>query len=361
MRLLPLFFIVFCLMACQEQTPNKLEQYQQAKTKDTQQLENKFTEVVTKATAIEQEQKVVYTPEGKTILKNAIATYVDVEKEYPTLIANIDQTLLEEIDTTIEQRDEIGIVKNGAILMKVRDYEESYQMIQELTAQMDVTITAETQTTTDYNQENTIQLLVNPTDFNQVMDLLGSSATIIRKKQVWQPKVTEDYLTLVSELDAQYARQAALQEQMKPSLRVEDKILLQERLAVSTQQINNQIQKAARLAKDLPKSQITVSIFQPIDFVKPAPEPFNASFSANLEIGWGNFKVFLLQAAKVWPYILIGTIFLFTVLLATASSKRRARKFRLQTLQAQQQQIAANAAKKAPVVVSTPVSTETKN
>jgi hypothetical protein len=343
MRLLSLFLMLIFLSACQEQGPNKLEQYQQAKIKDTQKLEEKFNTAIAKVAEEERQQMVAHTPEGKEVLKNAIEAYA--EQNTTSLTPSVDESLLGAIDTAIRQRDELGIVKNGAILMKVRDYEETYEMIQKLTTELEANIIAETQTTTDYNQENTLQLQVNPTEFNKVMDLLGSTATIIRKKQVWQPMAKEEYTPIVSSLEAQAIRQKALVRQFKPTLAVSDKMLLQENLASTNQVINNQLNQAVRLAKDLPKSQITVSIFQPIDFVKPAPEPFNASFSANLELGWENFKVFLLQAATVWPYVLIGTIFLLTVLLATASSKRRARKFRLQTLQAQQQQIAATVAK----------------
>ena len=45
----------------------------------------------------------------------------------------------------------------------------------------------------------------------------------------------------------------------------------------------------------------------------------------------------MIDAANVWPYAILGLVFFLTIMLAMRSSRKQARQFRMQTLQAQQQ------------------------
>ncbi len=356
MRSIYLFLVLgFLLASCQNQGPDELKLQQQAKSKDTQVLEDNFAKAVDKTTTTLAAEKAIYSPAGKTAIRSGLATIMVPTTTSATQYQVLSAAQLAAVDSAIVSADQLGKVKNGAMLLKVRDYEAAYAAIESMQSELGFDIVSEKQNTTTYSQENTLQLVANPAQFDAIMNQLGDMAAVIRKKEVWQNKPAEDYLDLQADLMAQNRKVKAIEKQLK--IATTNRLTLQQELATANGELQKQVGKATTLATALPQSTLMISVFESGDLVKPLPKSFNASFGDNLNAGWQGFQVFLLQAALYWPYVLIGTIFLLTMLIASATTKRRERKFRLQALQAQQQ-LVLQKARPNPTVAATTINQE---
>lgn len=357
MRSIYLFLVLgFLLTSCQNQEPDELKLQQQAKSKDTQVLEDNFAKAVDKTATTLAAEKAIYSPAGKTAIRSGLATImVPTATTSTTPYQVLSAAQLAAVDSAIVLADQLGQVKNGAMLLKVRDYEAAYAAIQSMQSELGFDIVSEKQNTTTYSQENTLQLMANPAQFDAIMNQLGDMAAVIRKKEVWQNKPAEDYLDLQADLMAQNRKVKAIEKQLK--IATTNRLTLQQELATANGELQKQVGKATTLATALPQSTLIISVFESGDLAKPLPKSFNASFGDNLNAGWQGFQVFLLQVALYWPYVLIGTIFLLTMLIASATTKRRERKFRLQALQAQQQ-LVLQKARPNPTVAATTINQE---
>ncbi len=318
MRGIYILFLAFLVVSCQPQEPNAIKLYQKAKAKDTHLLEEKFEQYISQE---KEAEKTTLAANSATAKKALNAALQPLEKSIGDSIVSAT------------------IPKNAAIQINVRDYQEVYSRINKLKEKFQFDITTEIESTTDFNKENTIKIVASPTQFKMIMNELRDMATIIRKKHIWQQKAGVGYLELTTTINSQKKAILQLQKQLETTSNTAEKLLIQDKINQLDQKLNLQILAAQNLIIEQPQSVITLSIFQNLDRVKPSPKPFNASFTANLDLGWSNFKVFLLQAALLWPYILIALLFFITILLAINNSKRQQRKFRLQTLQAQQANI----------------------
>lgn len=317
MRLLSVLLLALLVVACQPQEPNKLKVYQKAKSADINSLEVAFEQEVAQQKEVEKNSLSANSLQAKKSLKFAINS-----------LGTRENIVLEDSTSMI--------VKNGAIQINARDYQKVYDTIEKLKDKLQFDIVTEQQTTSDFNIENTLKIVANPADFDEIMKSCRNMATIIRKKYIWQQDVNKNYLKTQSEIQSQSAALVSLKEEFRSGKSIAERLLVQEKITATNGLLNLQVMEAEGLIVDKIRSTITLSVLEEQELVKVSSKPFQASFSSNIMIGWANFKVFLLQAALYWPYLLIGAIFLLTGLLASASSKRRTRKFRIKALEAQQ-------------------------
>ena len=150
-----------------------------------------------------------------------------------------------------------------------------------------------------------------------------------------------------SQLVVHQQRLSDLSKQLDATKVVAEQLLLKESIAQLSQAVEHTVLQLHAQATKPPQSQLTVAFYETIPPPPPSPQSLGADFSNNLKAGWVQFKVFLLQAALVWPYIVLGVLLLIVIGLIVGNNRRKARQFQLQLLHKQQPVIQ-------PVVVPNP-------
>ena len=334
------YLLIFSLLmvACQPSQPSKIEQYNTAKTKANQNLESEFKRSISQQIDLQNNQvidasdfavskQVVQDLEEALASLNQTTTLDSNQQNNPTL----DSTnLTSSQPSRLENRP-----SNGAMLLNVRNYQETYDKVRALSKQYDFSIANELEQTGDFYKGNTMEIYTTPENFDVVLNEFRDLAVVIRQKQVWQQKEKKEYLPIVSRITTNKEHLASLNAQLEKTNNLDDQLKLKDKINAVHQELNLAVLDATNILNNQPYSTITLAFYQNLEMAKPKVETFRADFSSNLITGWGNFKQFLLDAALVWPYIIIGLILLLTVLLAVNSSRKRTRQFKLQMLHGQ--------------------------
>lgn len=265
--------------------------------------------------------------------------------ETAQILYNIDSNRFGHLDTPPQP---VAPQQNGGLLFTVHDYDQAYTNIQTLTNDTDIRLVSETEQTTDYHRGVILQLETPTHQLDQTVKRLEGLATVLRKKECWQPSRNNYHLTIKSQLVVHQQRLNDLSTQLnetKPPLA--DQLLLKKTIAGLSQEVENTILQLQAQATTPNRSVLTVAFYESTPPPTPTPQSFSADFSNNLKAGWIQFKGFLLRAALVWPYIVMGFLLLIVMGLIIGNSRRKARQFKLQLLHKQQPVVQ-------PVVVPSP-------
>jgi len=338
------YFLVFSflMVACQPSKPSKIEQYNTAKTKANQTLETEFKHSISQQ---------ITNKSNQLIAPNDFVVSKQVAQDLEHVLAGLDQPINTKLDSNL-MADSTAIfqtgfsknkLNNGAMLLSIRNYQETYDKIKNLSQKHGFNIAKELEQTGDFYKGNTMEIYTNPENFETILNEFRDLAVVIRQKQIWQQKEKKDYLPIISRITTTKKHLASLNLQLEKSTSLEDQLKLKDKISAVSQELNVAVLDVTNILSNQPYSTITLAFYQSLEMEKPKSETFSAGFSSNLIVGWANFKQFVLDAALVWPYIIIGLILLLTVLLAIRSSRKRTRQFKLQMLHGQalqQQQIA---------------------
>lgn len=242
-----------------------------------------------------------------------------------------DSQSLALVDTTNN-----AIVKNAALLLGVRNYEEAYKNIHEYAQHFQAQIVSEEEHSSDSLLENTFVLLTPPQNFDALINELREMAMIIRQKRIWQKDLTAQFVDLRTRVATKQEAQTRLKGLLDNTKQADQIIPIQRELDAVTAELEALVRTTQELSKKAVFTTVTVTIYQTLDR-KLAHADFSDRFSGGLTKGWVDFKDFLIRATTVWPWVILGFMLFVAVLFAMRSSRRQARQFQLQTLQNQQQ------------------------
>lgn len=338
MRYWYLLIVSFLMVSCQPSQPSEVEQYNTAKTKANQSLELEFKRSIDQQISNQNNQVIdasgfVVSKKVVQDLENALAGLeqaVPTKKDSNATISVLDSTKNAPSTSFIEKKPH-----NGAILLNVRNYQETYDKVQALSQKYNFTIANELEQTGDFYKGNTMEILTSPENFESILNECRDLAVVIRQKQVWQQKEKKNYLSIINRITTTKEYLSNLNTQLEKAASLEDQLTLKDKINAVYQELNLATLDATNILSNQPYSTLTLAFYQNLEMAKPKVETFSAGFSSNLITGWANFKQFVLDAALVWPYIIIGFVLLLTVLLAISSSRKRTRQFQLQMLHEQ--------------------------
>lgn len=344
MHYLCLLLLSFLLFSCQPSQPSEMEVYETNQAAAHQELETEFNQLIRQQVQTLNDESLaakhfVVSSEAKTALKNSLTALQPVDNSKQETPSDLTQ---QPSDSSTIHTEEVPNtptkINNGALLVNVRDYQDTYNKVHQLAAKYDFNVASEMEQTTNFHKGNTMQIQAAPKDFERLIKEFRNLAVIIRKKQIWQQKENNDFLQLQNEITTTHKQLTDLNAQLLTVTDLNEQLTIKDKIAT----VNSTLELAALTAKSTLKneslSSITLSFYQHIDLVKPTPETFSADFSTNLVVGWANFKQFVLDAALIWPYIILALILFMTIALAVNSSRKKARQFKLQMLHSQNMQ-----------------------
>lgn len=320
-----LLLLVFTFASCQSNSPSKEEQQRAEQLAAEQQVEEDFEKALQqqRKTLAAQQEGTAYVPPHKAVeLLNTAQ-----------LLFNLDSNGL---PPSITPQTAIAAPQHGGLLLRVRNHEETYQQIQELAQAQGLIVLQETEQIEKYKKGSIIQLEAPASQMQATLEKVRDLAAVLRKKQLWQTPTNKDHLRVKSEFIITKERLQDLRTQLEETDNVKDQLLLKEKIAQLAQQVELTVLNLREQATQASPSTLTIAFYEELTPVAAVPTTFAADLSGNLEAGWNQFKQFLLQAALVWPYIILGLLFLITILLAIGSSRRKAREFKLKLLHRQQ-------------------------
>ncbi|MCP4443033.1 MAG: DUF4349 domain-containing protein [Aureispira sp.] len=340
-----------CLAACQ-QPKNEPSLEELARLDDKKELEELFQSRVNqqKDAAVVQDSFIrpLDMPLDATVAKEVhkiLAQHTPMEADKPMSRNNNGAARTPQVggdafntDSIVAQLNNgMALVENGAMLINVRDYGGTYDQINGLVSQYGSMIVSEEERTTDFRVENTMIINTPPENFRKLVGDFRELATIIRQKRIWKQDLTAEFVDLESRITSKVMAQNRLESYMKEAKTAKEVLPIQRDLDEVTEELEALVRTASALTKRTAYSTVTLTFFEETVEEAPVQAAFGDRFSENITTGWANFKEFLITAANYWPYIAIGLVFLLTGMLATLNSRRKARQFRLQALQAQQQ------------------------
>ncbi|MGH1338700.1 MAG: DUF4349 domain-containing protein [Aureispira sp.] len=326
MPYLLLLLLVFTLASCQPNTTSDEEQQRSQQVAAEQQVEDDFEKALTQQRedlAIQQQAATAYVQPHQAIeLLNTAQ-----------LLFNLDSNGLPQAAAPVNSAI---TPQHGGLLLRVRNHEETYQQIRTLAKEQGLIILQETEQIENHKKGSIMQLQAPASKMQSTLGDIRDLAAVLRKKQLWQMPTNNEHLRVKSDLIITRQRLQDLREQLKNTPTVRDQLLLKERIAQLAQNLELTVLHLREQATQSNPSTLTIAFYEELTPITPIPTTFSADLSGNLEAGWTQFKQFLLQAALVWPYIILGLLFLITVLLAVGNSRRKAREFKLQLLHRQQ-------------------------
>lgn len=350
------FYIIllsFLIVSCQPSKPSDLEQYHALKLIDNQQLETQFSQkITTSRTAIKEApldtKNFIASTQTINELKKTLAALqnandasksngkiVDIASITPSTsteeIRRLDSTANTQTADIVQSSSKTS---NGGLLLNVRDYQETYNKIQKLSAKYNFNIANENEETTDFHKANTLEIYVAPENFEAVVSDLRNLALVIRQKYIWQQEDNQHFLTLQSQIAATGNFIQQIKNQLATTTSLDDKLRIQHDLTENIKALDLLVLNATTAISNKPYSCLMVGFYQNLDFNKPVAPAFSADFSNNLVVGWVNFKQFVLDAALVWPYIILGLILIIIIAVAIGNNRRKERQFKLQMMQA---------------------------
>ena len=326
MPYLLLLSLLFTLFSCQSNTSSEEEQQRAAQVNAEQQVEEDFEQALTQQheeLATQQAAAVAYVqPEQAIELLNTAQLLFNLDSNgLPQAVAPVDAAITPQ---------------HGGLLLRVRNHEETYQQIRSFAKEQGLVVLQETEQIANHKKGSIIQLQSPASQMQATLDHVRDLAAVLRKKQLWQMPTNNEHLRIKSEFIITKGRLQDLREQLKETPTVRDQLLLKERIAELAQKLELIVLNLREQATQSNPSTLTIAFYEELTPIASIPTTFSADLSGNLEAGWTQFKQFLLQAALVWPYIILGLLFLITILLAVGNSRRKAREFKLQLLHRQQ-------------------------
>lgn len=349
MRYLYLLLLNILLFSCQPSQPSEVDIYEANQAKAHQTLETEFNQLI--------RQQIQTLNEESLATKNFLVSQ-QAQKELEKTLASLtmDNKTNSEDQTNSNPSDSTNVkttlpntpdkISNGALLLNVRDYEDTYNKVHTLADKHQFNIASEVEQTTNFYKGNTVEIHTNPDNFDLLIQEFRDLALIIRTKQVWQQKENNDFLKIQNQLISTKKQLEDLNVQLAATNNLDGQLQIKDKIAKVSSRLDLAVLTANNTLKNEAYSSITLAFYQNIEMEKPAPKTFSAGFSANVVTGWTNFKQFVLEAALIWPYIILALIFLSTIFLAISSSRRKARQFKLQLLHGQNMQLQQAAQKK---------------
>jgi Domain of unknown function (DUF4349) len=229
------------------------------------------------------------------------------------------------------------ISENAALLIGVRDYQESRTKINSLVGQYQGFINGESEKFTEFRVENTFSIQVPAEQFQTLLEDFRNLAILIKEKKVWREDLAVSWVDVQARLESKNAAQNKLQELLRTNTNPANVLPIQRELELVQTDLQALNQTAQVIRKRGLFSQITLTIFQEIQRPSPAQAGFMEQLTVNLDNGWANFKIGLLWASAYWVHIAIG-LFFAVIYLAVRSTRRRSarRQHPLTNPQAQQ-------------------------
>jgi hypothetical protein len=327
-RFLILFFV---LVSCHQAPPSKMQTYQKAKAQNSVQRSIAFVQAQQSLLHRSSTKDQLLVLQNPAVRADAIQLLDNIYKLQDSLVPNHASNNSYPSSTSHIPAESRFI----ALHQKVRDTESMQAIINDLLNQNKIQVVQDAAETSDFHKGRTIELKLAQSELSSVTELLKAQAIEINKEITWSSENEEKFTKFKKAISFDIKALQDFSHQLQSTQAIESKIALQkavfdqqETLSIAAQQLENALNTT-------PNTYLLLSFYQDLHFAQPKPSPFRANLASNLDIGWSNFRQFLLDAALIWPYVILAIIFLTTILLAISSSRKKARDFQLQMLQKQ--------------------------
>jgi hypothetical protein len=235
-------------------------------------------------------------------------------------------------DSTAQVMPEI---KNSAILMGVRDYQETQNTLKDLIADYQGSLESEHENSTVFRNENTYVIRIAPDKFVEFGDKVSAMAAVTQQKKIWKQDLSTEFIELSSRFKSKNEAKTRLEQMMKTAKTPADILPIQRELDEVIEELDALSSKTLALADQKAYCTVVVAFYQEKTIAIAGTE--TASLGDNLSLsaldGMGAFKDMLIIAAYHWPYIAAGFLFMIPIVMAVYKNRRRARRFKLQAMQ----------------------------
>jgi hypothetical protein len=340
-RISLLTLLSFVYQSC-TQMPEKLkkEELQKALVKDDSEMLKRFNNTLSEqeklpVSEIQKNQilsfslnKSVQQKVEAVLANNPSDTKENTKNTEPVESLNIDSVLL---------TDRI-VIENGALLMGVKDLNQTYNSLKEIFASNNCELENEREYTSNFRKENTFTINVEPEHFKEVFDKINKLSLVLRERRIWKQDASAQFVDLRSRINSKLNARKRLESHLKTTNNTQDILSVQRQMDSLTEELESLVHTTRAMSLKTRSSSITVTFYQEQAVEVQQANLGNRMATAAVE-GWVSFKDFMVYLSYQWPYLIIISVFLGTAILASYNSRRQAMKFKKAQAKLIQQQL----------------------
>lgn len=227
----------------------------------------------------------------------------------PSTISDNDQSIL--------GQNQIKIIRNAKIRMKVNNIEDATRVARKYASQYAGYISDERMQNSTYIKENRFTVRVPQNYFDELMDSISSLSNYIDSKDISTINVTEEYVDLQSRLGTK----KGVRERYETILRgkaktVEEVLNAEEKIRVLQEEIEVAEGRLRYLTSNISYSTIQVDVYEIIDDVITEKEngpSFMTEMVDSLSTGLFIIRTFIIVILRIWPLLIIAVVLVLVI------------------------------------------------
>lgn len=217
----------------------------------------------------------------------------------------------EKDDTSLQEN--IKIIRNANLRMKVDGIEEATHLARIYASQYAGYVSDERMENNTYSKENRFTIRVPQEHFEVLMDSISSLSDHIDTKNVSTIDVTEEYVDIQSRLKTKREVKERYESILRSRAKTVEEVLnAEEKIRVLQEEIEVAEGRLRYMTSNISYSTIQVDVYEIIDDIDTdgSEEPsFIDDVKDSLRFGLSIIEVFILLLLRIWPLVVVGTVF----------------------------------------------------
>ncbi len=207
------------------------------------------------------------------------------------------------------------IIKTANYRIQVKDVNASSRNANQLAIKHGGYVSDSELTNSSYETTNILTVRVPASQFDSLLDDLGSEAIFTQYKRINSQDVTEEYVDITTRLKTKIAVRDRYVDILRTKAKtVEDVLAAEEQIRIIQEEIEAKEGRLSYLKDQVGMSTIRLELYQAIEF-RPEPDAFHESFwsklGSGLKNGWELMQGLVIGLVSIWPLILLFGLFLW--------------------------------------------------
>jgi hypothetical protein len=213
----------------------------------------------------------------------------------------------DEVDNEIYA--ERKIIKEGDITFETNNTSETTQLINNTVKQLNGYISADNIFHFDNRIEHKVTVRVPTNRFDQLVEKISSSAKNIDNKNIKAKDVTEEYIDVEARIKSKKDLEARYKEILNQANKIEDILRIENEIGKLRTEIESYEGRLRYLTNRIALSTLNITYYERID----SNYAFTGQFREAVIGGWNNMLIFLVAITHLWPFIIVGGLFIISI------------------------------------------------
>lgn len=205
------------------------------------------------------------------------------------------------------------LIREAYLSFEVDDLDASYDSIKNIITQFRAYASNERQSNDIEQVEQLIDVRVDASSFDAVIDRILLNAKKIKNKNISVRDVTDEFVDINARLRTKKEIERRYYDILRQARSVKDMISIEEQLGAVREEIESIEARVNVMSKQISYSTIHLEFSELVIAVsKPLPG-FGSKALASFKKGWDGLKDFILEIVSIWPLLTICALLLVVI------------------------------------------------